>query len=175
MKQAVIRFIVGMVMMGVFTCAQAQLSLCRWYPWRLTGCTAMITYQDGTVRDMTFYPENKAVTSCYRFGCHPYYCADWRDGIRKACQEEFEVLKARAEKMFGVKEIKSITFEGCAAAEPMTGVLGPADKLVRKLAPASFYNICTTDPEESEGQLARASKAVWEQLKKVIARVPKPS
>ncbi len=134
---------------------------CYGQTWNITACKAITTKPDGQIAENTFIPQDKTVRSCFLFGCDPVYCSNWRENIRSACKSEYEGAISR---YFGTKPEGTIRFEGCAQRPMAKGALGWFDWAIRKIAPDSFYNVCTTISPEDESQLKNFLKKVWKSI-----------
>jgi hypothetical protein len=157
--------------------------VCGYYPWEITSCGVKTVYEDGSIETSSFIPERDRklmARTCYKFGCDPRYCSDWRQDIRSKCKSEYARLKQIARSIYGEKKRTPVIheeFEGCATlprseltAKSGAGAFAPLDWLVRKVAPASLYAACTTETEDEETakltmlerKIASAHKAVGE-------------
>lgn len=130
-------------------------ALCWGTPWKVTECQVTTVYEDGETAKTGFIPDkeqNVTVSACYKFGCHPLYCDDWRANLRTSCKNEWNRQRALLTKFTrGLqKKIVSESFEGCAVMPAATGVLYPLDWLTRKAFAESWFAVCTTDTQAQE-------------------------
>lgn len=130
-------------------------ALCWQDPWQVTECQVTTIYEDGQSATTGFVPEkeqNVTASSCYKFGCHPLYCDNWRANLRISCKKEWERQRKLLSKFARAteKKIASESFEACAVLPPATGVLYPIDWLSRKTFSESWFAVCTTDTQDKE-------------------------
>lgn len=136
-------------------------ALCWGGGWPITECQVTTIDENGETNTGSFIPEKDrklTVGTCYKFGCHPMYCSDWRSELRQECKKEYDRIKKLSQFMRGQKKIVSESFEGCAQERSATGVLALLDFIGRKTMPESWYFVCTKDSPQTEYKLISWAK-----------------
>jgi hypothetical protein len=131
--------------------------------WDVSECKVTTLYEDGETASTVFIPEkeqNVTTDTCFKFGCHPMYCGDWRQSIRQACKKEYTRQQKLASKFLRgpQKKVSSESFDGCAVLPTPSGLIYPLDLIGRKTMPESWYAVCTQDTEAQESAFYKWAK-----------------